>query len=97
MKKRVLIFFAAILLTLCTSKISWCYDDEKTHPEMTKKAVQGSQLDSYLKDNFDNIFSLGFDSVVFNKSVIDWLRDGSTAEDSPLCRASNHFHNPPGA
>jgi len=30
----------------------------------------------------------------FTQPVSEWLKDGSIAEDSPLCRAANHFHNP---
>jgi hypothetical protein len=28
------------------------------------------------------------------RRVLDWLQTGSEDEDKPICRASNHFHNP---
>jgi hypothetical protein len=39
---------------------------------------------TYLKNSSNNT----------NYTIQEWLQKGSTAEDSPLCRASNHFHDP---
>ncbi|MBI3354673.1 MAG: hypothetical protein HY034_07290, partial [Nitrospirae bacterium] len=39
-------------------------------------------------------FTSGYKEDVNGKQIIQWLSDGSELEDSPMCRASNHFHNP---
>ncbi len=33
-------------------------------------------------------------SVTKTQTIIEWLLAGSIEEDSPMCRATNHFHNP---
>lgn len=72
------------------------FSDEDTHPRITETAVVASQLDDYLNNNLG--FTTGSASIVKGTSIIQLLRAGSTKEDSPnyppLCRASNHFHNP---
>ena len=32
--------------------------------------------------------------VTMSYSVARWIQEGLTDEDRPLCRATNHFHNP---
>ena len=54
-----------------------------------------SNLDSYLKDNLKGTdTSLTMLSEDKEDTIVGWLKGGSTAEDSPMCRASNHFHDP---
>jgi hypothetical protein len=45
------------------------------------------------------IGAFGIDSRLNEKSVLKLVQEGSGKEDSPACRAANHFHNPiaPGA
>ena len=81
-------------LLLCNSSVN-AYDDQVTHPEITRKAVSSSKLESYLTQNFGNQFANGINLTILNgRFVIDWLTQGSTAEDHPICHASHHFHNP---
>jgi len=73
----------------------YAHDDTRIHPEITKQAVEISTLDVYLKKKLNLIN--GVETKLLSdieKSIVTWLRDGSTAEDSPICRASNHFHDP---
>lgn len=37
---------------------------------------------------------MGTLSILSGNKIINLLRQGSTEEDSPICRASNHFHDP---
>ena len=76
---------------------SYGFDDQETHPRITDLAVVASKLDLTLKTNLG--ITNGKDAILqpasgLPRSVLEWLLDGSTAEDSPACRASNHFHNP---
>lgn len=69
--------------------------DEITHRALTGMAVRNSYLENYLiqnlriKDGLNTKFPSNSE-----KSVVYWLLKGSIDEDSPMCRASNHFHNP---
>ena len=95
----VKILLMACFLIVFNLSITFGFDDQKTHPKITEKVVSDiSSLNAYLK------MSLGFakgidsrfpsDSQDPNRSIIELLKQGSTDEDSPMCRASNHFHNP---
>lgn len=95
-KKAVLIASYFIVLQ---SNILYGYDDQVTHPEITRKAASDvSNLNAYLKTSLG--FSTGLDSHLPsdstdpNRTILKLLTGGSTAEDYPLCRATNHFHNP---
>jgi hypothetical protein len=84
-------------LVLMIPGVSHGFDDKITHPQITRSAVRASILDSFLRNNLG--LSNGIQSQIRSTSgttqnVGDWLDDGSTLEDSPPCRASNHFHNP---
>jgi hypothetical protein len=75
------------------------YDDQTTHPDITKKAVSDvSNLNFYLKTTLG--LEKGIDSRFPSNSqdpktsALELLKSGSTAEDSPACRAANHFHDP---
>src|SRR3990167_9026082 len=89
------IIFLNIVFALCLSYSTFAFDDVDTHPRITNKAIENTNLDNYLIQN------LGLKDGLKSKlpsggkdSIVDWLKKGSTEEDSPLCRASNHFHNP---
>lgn len=47
-----------------------------------------------MSQNLGTEFSKDYDSVIKGKKIIKWIMEGSTDEDSPMCRATNHFHNP---
>lgn len=69
------------------------YDDKITHPTITKVAAsERPYLNDYLINNLG--ISDGLEAVINDKMIIEWFMDGSTNEDDPLCRASNHFHDP---
>jgi hypothetical protein len=78
------------------SKNIFAYDDKVTHPDITERALQVSQLEQYLINNlgFKDGFETKFPSVNPNDAIIDLISKGSTDEDTPMCRASNHFHDP---
>lgn len=80
-----------VLLSVVIDKL-YAYDDQDTHPRVTGKAVGMSALNKYLKNNFG--FADGSETIINGQPIIKLLRIGSTAEDNPMCRATNHFHNP---
>lgn len=97
-----------ILLVLSTSNLH-AYDNKETHPLLTRKSIENSMIDNYLRSRLG--FTSGIDTNIRNnewtsaiednsiwksnpKTVFDWLRYGSFKEDTPMCRAFNHFHNP---
>jgi hypothetical protein len=74
--------------------VAFSYDDEITHAGITEKAIFISNIEPMLQGLG---FAAGVNSKIpadTGKSILFWLRKGSIDEDSPLCRASNHFHNP---
>jgi hypothetical protein len=76
---------------------SYAFDDRVTHPQITFLAVDASKLDATLKASLG--ITDGKDAKLrpasgLSQSVLVWLQTGSTREDDPPCRASNHFHNP---
>jgi len=95
MFRRTIYFSILFLLIICVAKNTDAYDDEVTHPKITEQAINYSQIEQYIKNNlgFTGGLKTKFPSNS-EKNIIYWLRKGSTAEDSPMCRASNHFHNP---
>ena len=68
------------------------YDKKIAHRKITEKAVDTSRVAKVLKESLG--FPAGFETYVNGQRVIDWFSDGSELEDKPICRASNHFHNP---
>ncbi len=68
------------------------YDDKYIHPEITNKTVKFSKLESYLLSKLG--YPKGSETLLNGTSIIDLLKKGATDEDHPMCRASNHFHNP---
>ena len=82
------------MFTLAGSFPCYGYEDKLTHPALTLKAIESSNLKMYLMQNYGNQFQDGFESFVNGQRIRTWLTSGSTAEDTPFCRPSNHFHNP---
>ncbi len=80
------------LLFLLISFDSYSYDNEITHRDITTKAVENSNLNRYLIDSLN--FISGIETKFNGMPILKWLREGAYLEDSPMCRASNHFHNP---
>jgi hypothetical protein len=97
--KRELIL-SIILSTILLCKPIFAYDQDIAHPEMTRIAIDpaNSNLPSYLVGNlgFIDDVKTKFTNKDTNKTftILGWLQEGSKDEDSPPCRATNHFHNP---
>jgi hypothetical protein len=95
MKKKIIVI---IIMCCLTSAVAYCFDDEQTHPLLTDRTISNSLLSSYLVNHLG--FSEGIDKQLTtywfptSKSIKKWLQKGSTDEDSPVCRASTHFHDP---
>ena len=92
MSRKFLIHLSCLIWLSLSITSVWAFDDQDTHPRITEKSVSNSNLDKYLNKNLG--FTSGSLSIVNGKPIIKVLREGSTDEDSPICRASNHFHNP---
>ena len=93
MKKSLSLTFLVFLLF--SNNYIFAYDGKITHPNITENAIRYTNLENYLTQNLG--FPLGTKTILqsgYDKSIVDWLKKGSTDEDSPMCRPSNHFHNP---
>lgn len=87
--------FLAILFIVISWRfyqLSLGYDEARTHPDLTASAVKRSVLKNYPSQNLG--LSKNYDSMINGKSIIERIMAGATDEDLPMCRASNHFHNP---
>lgn len=96
MRKKIVFSIYCSLSFLLTANFStlYAYNDEITHPEITKKAEESSKLDYYLSENLGRTFLKGSDTAIKGKPILEWLTESSKLEDESLCRASNHFHDP---
>jgi hypothetical protein len=70
------------------------YDDLTTHPDLTEIAVKNSILSNNLSQKLGPEFAKNYESSINGKQVIEWIKDGSIAEDAEMCRRGNHFHDP---
>ena len=99
----VFIFLMCCILLLIRNGLA--FNERITHPHITQNAIAVSNLPNYLTSNLG--IQEGIDRIVrftgnnqngmaisTQKKVYEWLMSGSTDEDNPMCRASNHFHNP---
>lgn len=88
---RKLCFLLIIITSLISGNVS-AFDKKETHPKLTDEAIKSSKLKVFLTDNLN--FPQGTDTIVDGLPIMEWLKKGSTLEDEPGCRASNHFHDP---
>ena len=84
-------FLFIIAAALISGNVS-AFDNEVTHPDLTDRAIRSSKLSDYLKDTLN--LPKGAETIVEDLTLEEWIERGSTLEDEPPCRASNHFHNP---
>ena len=74
------------------------FDNQHTHPMIAEKATatELSTVDQYLKSklNLEKGLVTPFPSANAQQTILYWLEAGAELEDHPMCRASNHFHNP---
>lgn len=89
MKKTRLLMF--IVVFLFSAKANG-YDNHVAHPQITGRAITNSIIHDYLDSNLK--LPSGTDTLINGRTISEWLTMGSTIEDEPQCRASNHFHNP---
>jgi YVTN family beta-propeller protein len=85
-------FFMPIIFVCMFNGLCYGYDDQITHKKITEVSTMSSGSNAYLKQYI--LFSGGVNQIFLGKLVVDLLKDGSQLEDTPICRASNHFHNP---
>lgn len=83
--------FLLIVISLLISRNASAFDN-KTHPRLTDEAIESSKLKVILTDSLN--CPDGAETSVNGLTIRNWLKRGSTLEDVPMCRASNHFHNP---
>jgi hypothetical protein len=88
-KKKILI---AIMVMLIISGYAFAWNDTLTHPHITLKAVGSSSFDKHLQNQL--MITDGKNSILNGKTILKWLEYGAEMEDKPICRATNHFHNP---
>jgi len=91
--------FVVLTLILFSTPVHG-FDDVDTHPRITRKSINNSSLGAYLKlnmglvDGDDTQFKKTNNNTFRKQSVFEWLQQGSTDEDNPMCKAMNHFHDP---
>lgn len=83
---------AIIIFTLLFIRNAYSFDNVVTHKDITKNAAENSNISSYLISTIG--FKKGIETKLNGKTILQWLREGSSSEDEPTCRATNHFHNP---
>lgn len=88
------LFLLLVIIVFSTSVNSLAFDHEKTHRRLTEKAIESSKFKdaAYLENNLN--LPNGVETSLQGITIQEWLRRGSSFEDEPECRASNHFHNP---
>jgi len=85
---------AGFVAFFCLST-SFAYDSDVAHPSLTKKAVmRHGNLWTFVEHVTGVPYSTAKDLLFADKRIVDWFRQGSSNEDAPACRASNHFYNP---
>ncbi len=92
---RACLWLAASLILAPSASHS--FDDTDTHPRITERSVSASSLDNSLKADLgipEGVKKLLVPGEGRPLSIVDWLKSGARLEDSPACRARNHFHNP---
>lgn len=92
--KGILFLLMLPLLVIYMIPSSYAFNDEATHTHISEKALNSSQ--TVLTSYFENTLMLkyGKDTLIEGKIVSEWGKLGAEMEDEPMCRASNHFHNP---
>lgn len=68
------------------------YDTDIVHPILNEQASRQSTNLGMVLQNLG--FSNGVDSIVKNKRIYLWFREGGIKEDETVCRAKFHFHDP---
>ncbi|MFA7061457.1 MAG: hypothetical protein WC156_11660, partial [Pedobacter sp.] len=92
------IFAFIILHYICFSPYAYCFDDKITHPDITERAITKSYLNNYIVNSLGITEGIEKQITTYlfptSQTILEWLKKGSKDEDSPTCRAANHFHDP---
>jgi hypothetical protein len=80
-----------LLLILVQCSIAYALN-QPTHELVNEVALNFSAVSDVLRDLHG--FERGTEERFTGRSVREWVRAGGNREDSPLCRAANHFHDP---
>ena len=96
--KILIMLLVVTFLSLITIEICNSFDDSKTHPDLTRIAIKNAHISDYLINQLGFLEGTEKQLTTYwfptSKTILTWLMQGSTDEDSPTCRASNHFHDP---
>lgn len=95
--RRDLCFFLVVVGSLLTNHPASAFDEQVTHPALTRAITRSSSLDGVLRNEIglrDGTATLVGIAVSSRQTISEWFQDGSRFEDDPPCRASHHFHNP---
>ncbi|MCX5734342.1 MAG: hypothetical protein NTW68_08460 [candidate division NC10 bacterium] len=96
-------FFWTTILLLGLAPLAYGFDEQITHPQLTRAAIAQSKLEATLKSalgisNGPAETLPSFQGAPLNRlqalPISEWLTAGSSDEDDPVCSAINHFHNP---
>lgn len=94
MKKSLIQIIYILLLPILLNPLNiFAFSDDSVHKEINKYSAYQSTLDedNYLAEEL--LFKNGLTSVILNKRIFEWIREGGEAEDART-RALNHFHDP---
>lgn len=86
------LYLLPIFTIFVLSTETFAFNDFITHPELTKRAIQYSNINIDLQNNL--CIENAADEQYTIKTLKKWIEFGAKEEDSPSCRASTHFHNP---
>jgi len=93
MKRKII--FSIISIFVFFYNFVFAYDEKIGHPRIIEKAAKRLDFERYLITNLGFIDGLKTRFLKVSKNnILEWLQEGSRLEDSPWCRATNHFHNP---
>lgn len=97
---RIVCFIIALIVSINSiNAFAWSDGEGSTHEKITQKAIKNSKLENYLNNNLNLNIGKSITGEIdegntAEKEIDQWLFFGSKEEDKPLCRASNHFHDP---
>jgi hypothetical protein len=89
---RIFKFYLFFFILVIFNHRAFAWNDFTTHPHITLESTRNSSLNNFLSKQLG--LSQGVVTKINGKPLSEWLRHGSKEEDSPACRASNHFHDP---
>lgn len=92
--RHFIILLITIFYVAWNSVVAIAFNDDVTHPEISIKALEKSKTTSnfYFEENL--LMRDGIITDINGQLITEWLQYGAKMEDDPMCRASNHFHNP---